>query len=61
MTPGVLRVLNASEWGTKSVVAHNWADWLHNPYCLGRLQRFRATDKTNSGRKETPLGTIYTK
>ena len=32
---------NALEWGTKSAVAHNWADGLHNPCCLGDPQRFK--------------------
>ena len=25
------RVPNTSHWGTKSVMAHKWADWLHHP------------------------------
>ena len=25
----------ASERGAQSQVAHKWARWLHNPYCLG--------------------------
>ena len=35
ITPAAWGVPNASQWGTKSEVAHKWAGWLHNPYCLG--------------------------
>ena len=35
ITPAIWEVANASEWGTKSAVAQKWADWLHNPCCLG--------------------------
>ena len=31
---------NASERGTKSEVAHKWADWLHHPYRLGLLNAY---------------------
>ena len=33
----------------KSVVAHKWADYLHNPYCMGGPKRFTAQDKISSG------------
>ena len=33
-TPAVSRVPHPSERGTKSEVAHKWAQWLHNPYRL---------------------------
>ena len=26
--------------GTKSEVAHKWAQWLHNPCCLGRNEKW---------------------
>ena len=35
ITPAVLGVPNSAERGVKSVVAHWWADWLHNPCRLG--------------------------
>ena len=31
---------NTSEWGTKSVVAHKWANWRHNPCRPGGPQRW---------------------
>ena len=31
----VLGISKASKRGTKSKVAHKWADWLHNPCRLG--------------------------
>ena len=39
---------NASEWGTKSQVAHKWATWLHNPCRLGGPQCFRVGDNIKS-------------
>ena len=38
-------VPNASKQGTKTTLAHKWADWLHNPHCLGGPQCFRAGTK----------------
>ena len=49
VTPTVLGVPTASQQGTKSELAHKWADWLHNPCRLGGPQRFRADDKDKSG------------
>ena len=49
MMPAVWRVPNASKRGTKSVVAHKWADWLHNPRRLGGPQCFKAGDKISNG------------
>ena len=49
ITPAVLGVPNASEWETKSAVAHKWAHWLHNPCCVGGPQRFRAGYTIRSG------------
>ena len=42
-------VPNAAERGTKSELAHKWAQWLHNPCRLGGPQCFRAGDKIRSG------------
>ena len=36
---------NASKRGTKSTMTHKWTNWLHNPCCLGVVQRFKAGDK----------------
>ena len=38
ITPAVWGVPNTSKRGTKSEVAHKWADWLHNPRRLGNRQ-----------------------
>ena len=46
ITPAVWGVPNALEWGTKSEVAHKWADWLHHPCRIGGPRRFRAGDQT---------------
>ena len=35
MTPAAWGGANTSRPGTKSEVAHKWADWLRNPYRLG--------------------------
>ena len=52
-TQCVLRTLhtcapNASERGTKSQVAHKWAQWQDNPCRLGDTQRFRVGDKIST-------------
>ena len=49
MTPTAWGVPTASERGAKSEVAHKWAGWLHNPYCMGGPHRFRAGGKIRSG------------
>ena len=49
VTPAVWEVPNASKRGTKSEVAHKWANWLHKPCRLGGPQRFKAGDKIRSG------------
>ena len=49
VTPAVLGIPSASEWGTKSEVAHLWARWLHNPCRLVDPLRFRAGDRIRSG------------
>ena len=45
ITFAVLGVRNSSERGGTSEVAHWWAEWLHNPCCLGGTQLFRAGRK----------------
>ena len=40
---------SASDWGTKSLVDHKWAESLQNPCRLGGAQRFRAGAKIRSG------------
>ena len=40
---------NTSKRGTKSQVAHKWADWLHSSCHLRAPQRYRAGDKIKSG------------
>ena len=45
ITPVLSEGPNASKRGTKSVVAHKWAWWLHHPCRLGAPQRFRAGDQ----------------
>ena len=42
ITPAVLGVPNSAERGGQCVVAHGWAEWLHNPCRLGDPQLFRA-------------------
>ena len=49
ITPAVWGVPNALERGTKSEVAHKWADWLRHPCRMGVHQRFRAGDKIRGG------------
>ena len=49
INPTASEVTKALEWGTKVAVAHKWAGWLHNPYCLRGPQRFRAGDQISNG------------
>ena len=42
VTPAVLGIPTASEWGAKSEVAHLWAKWLRHPCRLGDPHRCRA-------------------
>ena len=37
-------VPDASKRGTKPEVAQKWAQWLHNPYRVGRPRRFKVAD-----------------
>ena len=48
---------NASKGGTKSEVAHKWADWLHHQCCLGGPRYFKAGDKIKSGSQVGLLAT----
>ena len=48
-TPTVWGVPNTLGPGTKSEVAHMWADWLDHPYHLGGPQCFKAGDKIRIG------------
>ena len=45
ITPAASGIPSASKRGTKSVVAHKWARWLHHPCRLGDPLRFKAGDK----------------
>ena len=57
ITPTICRVPNASKRGTKSEVAHKWADWLHHPCRLRGPQRFRAEHKIRRGPQVGRLAT----
>ena len=48
MTPAASGLPTASQWATKSEVAHKWARWLHNPCRLGAPNRFTVGDKVRS-------------
>ena len=48
---GVFWVPNASEQGTKSEKAHEWADWLHNRYHLGVPNASKRGTKTEVAHK----------
>ena len=45
ITCAVWGIADASKEGTKSEVAHKWADWLHDPCHLGGPQCFKAGKK----------------
>ena len=45
----IYRFPNASVRGTKHVVAHKWAWWLHNTRRMGGNQHFKGGDKIRSG------------
>ena len=51
-------VPNASQRGTKSQVAHKWAQWLHNPYTLRDPRHFKAGEKIRSGPQRGQSGYI---
>ena len=42
------RVPNASGWGTKVAVTHEWVDGLCHPSCMGGPQHLKARDKISS-------------
>ena len=50
MTRAMWGFTDASERGTKSEVAHKWAEWLHNPSRVGIPQHFRVRDKIRNAR-----------
>ena len=58
VTPTFSGVPNASVLGTKSLVAHKWADGLRLPYRLGGPQRFRAGDEIKSGNRGGRVGDL---
>ena len=58
ITPSVWGVPNTSKWGTRTKVAHMWADWLHHPCRLGGPQSFTAGNKVESGPRVGGLGTL---
>ena len=47
----------SSDGGTKSEVAHKWAQWLHNPLPSGGPLCFKAGDKIRSGPQVGPVAT----
>ena len=49
LTPAVSGSPTAPERGTKSEVAHKWANWLPHPCRIGEPHRFRAGGKIRSG------------
>ena len=55
----VLGIPSASERGTKSEVAYNWARWLHNPYHLGGPLHFRVGGTIRSGPLVGKVATLY--
>ena len=57
LTPAVSGSPTASERGTKSEVAHKWANWPPHPCRIGEPHRFRAGDKIRSGPQVGKLAT----
>ena len=57
ITSTVLGIPNALEWGKESILAHKWADWLHNPCCLGGPLCFTVGEKISNGPQ---VGTLAT-
>ena len=57
LTPAVSGIPAASERGTKSEVAHKWANWLPHPYRIGDPRRCRAGGKIRSGPQVGKLAT----
>ena len=57
LTPAVSGIPTASERGTKSEVAHKWANWLPHPCRIGDPHRFKAGGKIRSGPQVGRLAT----
>ena len=57
LTPAVSGSPTASERGTKSEVAHKWANWLPHPCRIGEPHRLRAGGKIRSGPQVGKLAT----
>ena len=57
LTPAVSGSPTASERGTKSEVAHKWANWLPHPCRIGEPHRLRAGGKIRSGPQVGELAT----
>ena len=59
VTPAALGVPDTSKWGTKSEVAHKWAQWLCNICRLGGPRHVRAGNKIRSGPQVGPVAMQY--
>ena len=57
ITPAASEIPSGSERGTKSEVAHKWAEWLHTSSRLGGLKRFRAGDEISNDPQMGQLAT----
>ena len=57
ITPAAWGVLTASERGARTVVAHKWARWLHNPCRLGGPHHFRGGGRIKGGPQVGKLAT----
>ena len=57
LTPTILGIPTASERGSKSEVAHEWAKWLPHPCRIGNPHRCRAAGKIRSGRQVGKVAT----
>ena len=57
INPALWEVPNASQWETRSALAHKWADWRHNPCRLGGPQHFTAGDTLSIGPRVDGLAT----
>ena len=56
LTPAVSGSPTAAERGTKSEVAHKWANWLPHPCRIGEPHRCRAGGKIRSGPQSGQIG-----
>ena len=57
LTPAISGIPTAAERGTKSEVAHKWANWLPHPCRIGEPHRCRAGGKIRSGPQVGKLAT----